>query len=294
MTATHVFDRSQEDVSNIVHLEHVNVMVPDQRLTTLFYVTGLGLTRDPYLMTSVDNMWVNVGLSQFHLVTGRPQVLRGRIGLVIPDRRHVLGRLESVRKELAGTHFAFSEGPDAIDAVCPWGNRLRIHEPADRFGRIALGMPYIEFDVPTGAADGIARFYREVFGAPAQVPNDANIRCAEIKVGRDQRLRFRETSDPLPAYDGHHVQIYIADFSGPYRRLLDRGLVSRETSQWEYRFLDIVDLDSGKALFRVEHEVRSMTHPLHGRPLVNRNPYQTNRDFAVGHETRAWALPHPS
>ena len=46
------FDRAAEDLGNSIHLEHVNVRVPDQRLATLFYVTGLGLTRDPYLMTS--------------------------------------------------------------------------------------------------------------------------------------------------------------------------------------------------------------------------------------------------
>jgi hypothetical protein len=294
MNATTSFDRSQEDVSNIVHLEHVNVLIPDQRLATLFYVTGLGLTRDPYLMTSVDNMWVNVGLSQFHLVTGGPQVLRGRTGLIIPDRAHVLKRLESVSKDLAGTRFKFEVKPDYIDATCPWGNRLRIHEPAEKFGRIALGMPYVAFDVPPGTADGICRFYREIFAVPSQVRRDQNVSCAEIKVGRDQRLLFRETGDKLPDYDGHHIQIYIADFSGPYRRLMERGLVSRETSQWEYRFLNITDPESGKALFTVEHEVRSMTHPLHGRPLVNRNPYQTNRDFANGYETRPWALPHAS
>ena len=45
--------------------------VPDQRLATLFYVAGLGLTRDPYLMVSDSNMWVNVGRSQFHLPSGR-------------------------------------------------------------------------------------------------------------------------------------------------------------------------------------------------------------------------------
>ena len=32
---------------------------------------GLGLTRDPYLMTGVGNMWINVGRSQFHLPTGK-------------------------------------------------------------------------------------------------------------------------------------------------------------------------------------------------------------------------------
>jgi hypothetical protein len=46
------FDRAAEDLGNAIHLEHVNVQVPDQRLATLFYVTGLGLTRDPYLMVS--------------------------------------------------------------------------------------------------------------------------------------------------------------------------------------------------------------------------------------------------
>ena len=61
------FDRSAEDLGNAVHLEHVNIQVPDQRLATLFYVTGLGLTRDPYLMVSDTNMWINAGRSQFHL-----------------------------------------------------------------------------------------------------------------------------------------------------------------------------------------------------------------------------------
>ena len=41
------FDRAAEDLGNSIHLEHVNVNIPDQRLTTLFYGAGLGLTRDP-------------------------------------------------------------------------------------------------------------------------------------------------------------------------------------------------------------------------------------------------------
>jgi hypothetical protein len=290
MTATASFDRSQEDVGNIVHLEHVNVRVPDQRLATLFYIAGLGLTRDPYLMTSIDNMWVNVGRSQFHLPTGRSQVLRGCTGLVIPDRAFVLRRLGTVRKELAGTSFDFQEQADFIDTVCPWGNRIRIHEPDERFGRVALGMPYVAFDVPRGTANGICRFYRDIFAAPSQLTENGS--CAEIMVGRDQRLLFREVDGPLSTYDGHHIQIYVADFSGPHRRLQERGLVSEESSQWQYRFLDIADPDTGKVLFAIEHEVRSLTHPLYARPLLNRNPYQTNRDFADGYETRSWVLPH--
>src|SRR5260221_11292504 len=94
------FDRTKEVLGNPIHLEHVNVQVPDQRLATLFYVAGLGLTRDPYLLVSDTNMWVNVGRSQFHLPSGAPQVLRGHIGIVISGREALLGRLASVARKL--------------------------------------------------------------------------------------------------------------------------------------------------------------------------------------------------
>src|SRR5882724_10085291 len=161
------FDRAEDDLGNIVGLEHVNVLIPDQQIATLFYVVGLGLTRDPYLMTSVTNMWVNLGRSQFHLPTGKPQVLRGVVGIVVPDRAALLQRLAALRKPLAGTSFDFREHEDYVEAISPWGNRIRCHTPAPRFGRITLGMSYVEFDVPVGAAMGVAEFYRSIFGAMA-------------------------------------------------------------------------------------------------------------------------------
>src|SRR5246127_1003180 len=142
------FDRAAEDLGNSIHFEHVNVTVPDQRLATLFYVAGLGLTRDPYLMVSDTNMWVNVGKSEFHLPAGPAQVLRGHTALVIPGRRALLDRLAAVAGKLEGTKFKFTEHNDHVEATCPWGNRYRCYEPdADRFGRISLGIPYVEFDV---------------------------------------------------------------------------------------------------------------------------------------------------
>lgn len=286
------YDRSAEDMGNIVRLEHVNVRVPDQRPATLFYIAGLGLTRDPYLMASVTNMWANVGMSQFHMPTGGPEVLRGVVGLVLPDRAELLARLEKVREPLKDTKFAFKEHNDSVEAICPWGNRIRIHEPDPaRFGRIQLGMPYVEFAVPEGSAKGIARFYREIMDAPAEVRDDGGAPAAHASVGHRQELVYRETRKKLPAYDGHHLAIYIADFSGPHKRLQERGLVSEESDQYQYRFKEIVDLDSGKPLFAIEHEVRSMTHPLGSRPLVNRNPNQSNLAFAPGHESLSWSLP---
>jgi hypothetical protein len=277
-------------LGNSIHLEHVNVFVPDQHLATLFYVTGLGLTRDPYLMVSDTNMWVNVGRSQFHLPSGEPQVLRGHTGIVIEGRQALLERLASVAVKLKGTAFTFSEHNDYVEATCPWGNRVRCYEPdAARFGRITLGIPYVEFDVPVGTAKGICAFYPEMVGIPAELQNgDATV--ARAKVGKGQYLQFRETDRPQPEFDGHHVQIYITDFSGPYRRLLKRDLVSQEDNQYQYRFKDIIDLESGRKLFTVEHEVRSATHPMYLRPLINRNPAQTNRTYANGHDQWLWAM----
>ncbi len=278
------FDRSRENVGNIVHLEHVNVSQPDQRLATLFYVAGLGGTRDPYLMVGLDNMWVNLGRSQMHLPTGEPQRLRGTIGLVVPDLALLVRRLEKVSAGLKGTAFEFLQRDSHVEATCPWGNRFRCHAPAPRFGETELALPYIEFEVPKGSAEGIARFYTEVIGAPATVVSQDGAAMASASVGRDQRLLFRETTGPVPAYDGHHLQVYFADFSGPYAWLLERGLVTRETDAHEWRFMDIVDPRSAQPLFRIEHEVRSLKHPLFGRPLVNRNPAQSNSAYLRGQD----------
>ena len=110
-------------------------------------------------------------------------------------------------------------------------------------------------------------------------------------MGHNQTLVFRETGDPIPDYDNHHIQVYVANFSGPYERLMERGLVSQEDGQHQYRFKDIVDPESGEVLFTLEHEVRSMTHPLFARPLVNRNPDHTNWNYVLGYENEAAALP---
>lgn len=274
------FDRSAEDIGNIVGLEHVNVLIPDQPTATLFYISGLGLTRDPYMMPGVDNMWVNVGASQFHLPTGSAQVLRGVTGLVIPGRPALLERLASVSMPLAGTQFSFKEQADYVDTVSPWGNRLRIHEPGPTFGGMRLGMAYVEFDVPKGAAAGIASFYREVMDAPATAADGV----AKVVSGANQQLIFREKEGELAAYDRHHIQVYVADFSGPHRKLLDRSLVFEESNQYQYRFETIVDPESNAPLFVIEHEVRSVSHPLYRRPLVNRNPEQSIRAYQPGRD----------
>ena len=147
----------------------------------------------------------------------------------------------------------------------------------------------MEFDVPVGSAKAIAAFYPAVMGTPAVMTNgDANV--TRVQMGKNQHLQFRETDVPQPAFDGHHVQMYITDFSGPYRKLRERNLITVEDNQYQYRFQDIVDLDSNKVLFSVEHEERSATHPMFLRPLVNRNPATTNQNYANGYDSQLWAM----
>ena len=286
------YDRAAQDIGNIVDLGHVNIRITDQHVATHYYVSGLGLTRDPFLNTGAGNMWINVGMSQFHLPTGTPEIVRGVTGLLVPDRRALLDRLARVRKALAGTKFEFREGNDCVETICPWGNRIHVHTPdPERFGRIQLGIPYVRFDVRPGTAARIARFYREVLHAPAEIVKNGAGPEARVQVGEKQYFYFRETDAPERPYDGHHVQIYISDFSNPHRKLEELGLITEESDNYQYRFNDLIDLDSREVLFTVEHETRSQTNPMYGRPLVNRNPAQTNMDYKPGHDSLSWALP---
>jgi catechol-2,3-dioxygenase len=272
------FDRAVDDVGNLVEIGHVNVNVTDQQAATDFYVTGLGLTRDPYLMTGTNNMWVNVGRHQFHLPTAdRGQRLHGVTGLVVPD-------LAELRNRMMRSNVAVKEVDGGIEVLSPWGNRIRAHAPDPRFGPVTLALAYVEHDVPAGAAQPIADFYREIIGAPAAVAD----RVARVRAG-SQELVFRESDAPLPAYEGHHIQIYIADFSTPHRKLLERGLIATENNAHEYRFTDITALDGGRVYFVLEHEVRSLRHPLFGRPLVNRDPSINPGTYVSGREAFAWA-----
>ncbi|MCH7656230.1 MAG: hypothetical protein IIC95_09670 [Chloroflexi bacterium] len=287
------YERASQDMGNVVSLDHLNLTITDQQTATLFYVVGLGFTRDPYLTVGLENMWLNLGRQQLHLPT-RPeaQTVRGRIGLVVPDLEELDARLGSVEPGLAGTSFAHSRGKDSIDVTGPWGNRFRCAAPGGAFGGTLMGMPYVEFDVAPGTAAGIARFYETVLGAsvsvaPPEARGDGVGGACSVQVGRGQSLRFRETEEKLPAYDGHHLAVYLADFSSPHAALGGRGLVTEESNEHQYRFVDIVDPESGEVLHQLEHEVRSMYHPMFGRPLVNRDPSLTQRNYRRGADALA-------
>ena len=273
------FDRSKEDVGNVQLLEHVNVTVPDQGVAAMFYVTGLGFTRDPYIDFGTFNMWVNLGDQQFHLPVSKPQVVRGHVGVVVPELEGLLKRLGFAEKALSETSFEFKEEGDHVKLTCPYGNTIKAYEP-DKFPNMDLGMPYVEFKTPPGSSTGIAKFYSSVIGCATLIESDS----VRVAMGHNQELIYRETDEPLPEYDGHHIAIYVSNFSGPHQWLAERDLISEESDQFQYRFQKIVDPDSGELLYEIEHEVRSLSHQMYRRPLVNRNPATNFFTYRRGNE----------
>lgn len=273
------FDRSLEDVGNVQLLEHVNLTVPDQTVASMFYVTGLGFTRDPYIDFGTFNMWVNLGDQQFHLPTNKAQVLRGHIGVVVPDLEGLQKRLKFAGKGLQDTQFNCVEADNHLQLTCPYGNSIRAYA-AKEYANMDLGMPYVHLDVPAGSSAGIARFYQQVLQCPVQ----HNGQETRVAMGHNQQLIFSETDQPLADYDGHHIAIYVANFSGPHSWLNQHGLISEESDQFQYRFQRIVDPDSGELLYELEHEVRSLSHAMYRRPLVNRNPDTNFFTYRRGNE----------
>lgn len=278
------FNRAAENMGNIVGLEHLNVRIPSQLTATDFWITGMGFTRDPYIMTGTENMWVNIGHQQFHMPTGYPQVFRAVVGIVVPDLDALTTRLSGVRERLTGTKFSCALEDKTVAVNCPWGNKLRCHAAGPEWGDMTLGVPYVEFPVPAGHAEGIARFYQQIMGAPAVVTPVGSMIEARVQVGTGQELIFRETTQEIPKFDGHHIAVYIADFAGPHALLKEHKIVSEESNPYQYRFTNIVDPDSNKCLFVLEHEVRSYTHPMFKRPLVNRNPGQRQATYRPGRD----------
>ena len=280
------FNRADGDVGNIISMEHVNVTVPDQSMATLFYVSGLGFTRDPYIDFGPFNVWVNVGRQQFHLPTATAQVLRGKTGIVMPELDGLTERLSRIGKRLRETSFSYTRRKKWVDVTCPWGNKIRCHEPG-AFGAMQLGIPYVEFLVPNGTVAGISRFYEKIMGCSTNLHKDK----VSVAIGQQQELRFVESNKQEASYDGHHIAIYVSNFSGPHNFLKKAGLITEESDQHQYRFQSITDPNTGAHLFDIEHEVRSLYHPMFERYLVNRNAsqsffnYQRDRDVFVPAES---------
>ena len=148
------------------------------------------------------------------------------------------------------------------------------------------GIDYVEFRCPRQTAERIALFYDSVFDATTFVVenDDDGTKIAIIGFGHidehgrsAQSLLFRESDEPTPRYDGHHVAIYVGDnkddFELAFKNIEQAGVVwinprfsdkagnLNGAKKWkQFRFKDIVDLHTGAVIFKLEHEMRSREH----------------------------------
>lgn len=268
MSSTNTYDRKTQDVGNIVLFEHLNLKVPDFDTAIRFYVEGLCMTRDPYYMVGPVNMWLNNGYQQLHFQKGEAQHFRGEVVLVIPDLQHVADNLKKVEPYLSASRFSRAEESHCIVVSCPWGNRYRIYDHWEGFDKLR-GIPHLQADVPCNTGPSIARFYRSVLDARVEVAA-GNASEVMVTIGPGQTICFKETDKDLPKFDGHHICVYLANLSSSYEWLLERNLVTSEDNVFQYRFQEIFDADTAQTVYKIEHEVRSLYHPIFMRPLVNR------------------------
>lgn len=160
---------------------------------------------------------------------------------------------------------------------------------------------YVTQEDAGNTVEKIARFYDFFFDAPTSVVNDGKSDIAIIGFGKiddngraEQSLLFREVvvvvdDDPRQYYQrvvnsddlgtGHHIAIYVGNCDEDYEvaasNCVDGGLlwvnpqfedrvldVDSAMECKQFRFKDIVDIETGETLYVLEHEIRSISHPL--------------------------------
>uniref|UniRef100_A0A7S0RHK1 VOC domain-containing protein n=1 Tax=Pyramimonas obovata TaxID=1411642 RepID=A0A7S0RHK1_9CHLO len=292
-----------QDVGNIVHLEHINLNVPDQTLAAIFYRRGLGLTiddpkdreRSEEELSSTRQIWYNIGRQQFHIIKEpEAQVLAGRIHLYTPKLQALLSRLAAVAPRLAGTRFAFGQLipskedlPSCFEVTCPWGNKFVVWGSNPVAGaQMDTGIACIEVRCARGAGAHIQAFYAEVLGARAHHRAEgrqggmfAGQAGCDVSVGPATLLAFCEHEDGPEEYTGWHVALYVVNFSESFNATERRGLILNDHPyadkcnnleealvNSQFRFQDICGPD-GTLVIRFQHEVRSMYHPRYMLPL---------------------------
>jgi len=258
------------ELGAITQMEHVNYAVPDHGQAILFFIDGLGFTRDPFRRISVANMWINAGREQFHLPIGDPVPFAGEVGLTVPSLRETERNLKRIARRLKGTEFGFETKGGVIKVSSPWGHMHRVHEQGKMPSRFPQALAYVNFWVPVGAAAPIAAFYDKMLDAPTKVTGSGKRKTATVNVGAHQHFNFVEKASYKPVDHPNHVAVYITRYQEIHDRFKKKKLLSRPDFEEQFRFVDMANPSSGKVAFSFEHEVRSLYHPDYLKPLTNR------------------------
>ncbi len=265
------------EIGGIVHLEHFNFEMLEHEWATLFFMNGLGLTRDPYKRTDETNMGVNIGLQQFHLPRrGRetPPFI-GEIGLMVPGVPVVEARLERLANlgKFDGSAYEILESSEEELLVrSPWGVVLRLLEAGSVPFSKPLGLVYVDIPVEPGRAKPLADFYKKVMAAPAQVKKVDGETTAIVNMGPFQVVRFRERE--LPHYNLYdfHIAYYVTHYNAVREKAIKADTLMGDGVGQLFFCRGPFDPKNGEPVLDFVQEVRSIYHPDFMRPLVNRWP----------------------
>jgi hypothetical protein len=266
------------EVGTIVHFEHVNYRIPEHRNAHLYFCRGLGFTRDPTRMVGIDNMWVNLGRNQFHLQIGPATPFRGEVGVIVPDLDEVARRFTEDQPHYEGTQFSCVREGETLRTTTPWGHLVRVHPAGLLPNRFPQAIGYVELWVAPGTAAGIAAFYHDVIGCPAEVLPVEGAPTAQVSVGPGTTLRFAERPDGGAVPHTNHVAVYLSNYHATYEKLSQLGCIMQEDADEQFRFHHMKDPKTKRLLFSFEHEMRSLHHPDFGKPLINRVELPWRRD----------------
>ena len=283
-------------------LEHVNLVVAC-RATALAFYQALGCTE--VLGREQRSLHVDCGaLTQFHFSTPPP----GTAPLApFPGEVHVAYATPHARD--AAVAAAAAAGAGSVEAASgrlrdPDGNTLVLcvapaaaaasalagtagvrpgSAPAVAGAPRPLGLLRLVVDVPAGAAaaEGLRRFYEQVFGWEAAVCGGEGgaggvLRVAGGPGGGAQELLFRAAAG---GGDGGgtsaHFCVYTGGFEAALKAAEARGLlfsnarfgatagaesVEAALAEKQFRLLRACDPASGEVVLELEHEVRSVEH----------------------------------
>ncbi len=269
-------DEINPEVGGILHLDHVNFETPDHDMATVFFMNGLGLTRDPYRRADEQNMGVNVGLQQFHLPRRGKQTppFHGIVGMVVPDMAGIRQRFEVLDElgKLKGTAYSWDEEDNSVLLTSPFGFRIRLHANNTTTFTKPLGIKYIEFWAPPGSAGALARFYDQVLRAPTLVCEIDGAPATIVTAGPHQQIRFLERAlDNFETYT-MHLSYHVTNYNQVRTTLGEHGAL-KGISRGEVFFFDkVYDPENGETILKLTNEVRSVYHPDFMRPLINRWP----------------------
>ncbi len=270
------FGTTNPEIGGIVHLDHVNFETPDHEMATVFYLNGLGFTRDPYRRADEQNMGINVGLQQFHLPRRGQQTppFHGVVGLVVPDMDAIKKRFDLLSElgKFEATPYRWDEEDNSVLLTSPFGVQFRLHKADHIVFQRPLGIAYVEVSVPVDTAQGIAGFYNKIVRAPVEVCDIAGEQTALVSAGPHQQIRFIERS--LTDYRTHsmHVSYHVTHYNELRETLADHGSLMGAGRGEVFFFNKIFNPDTGEFLFEIQNEVRSIYHPDFMRPLINRWP----------------------